>query len=78
MPKRPDNQKWRYLRTVAGVAARSGRDEFYGLAGGTEMRTHHRGVALETAAGENDGVGIESSGAAGLDFEAANATLDKA
>ena len=21
VPKRPDNQKWRYLRTVAGVAA---------------------------------------------------------
>ena len=28
-------------------------------AAGPEMRAHHRGVALKSAAGENDGIGIE-------------------
>ena len=45
--------------TIAGIEARSRRDQSDGLGGRPKMGPHHREIALKSAAGENNGVGID-------------------
>ncbi len=50
----------RHAYAVTGIETRSGRDEPEGLGARPELRTHHRRIALESTAGENDGICIGS------------------
>ncbi len=45
--------------TIAGIEARTWRDQSDGLGGRPETGPHHREIALKSAAGENNGVGTD-------------------
>ena len=49
----------RHADAVAGVETRSRRNQFYRLGTRAQMRAHHLRVSLDSAAGENDGIGVE-------------------
>ena len=63
----------RHADAVAGVEARARRDQPHRLGARAEMLAHHRGVALEAAAGENDRVRRDVRRAACVTCEAADA-----
>ena len=69
----------RHAEAVAGVEARSRRDQLDALAAGPEMRAHHRRIALKSAAGENDGIGSERCRRtiAGMNLDAFDAMLPR-
>jgi hypothetical protein len=60
---------------VPGVETRARRNQFEGFRLRSEMRAHHRGVALKSAARENHGVSLERcrSAIAGLRLHATDA-----